>query len=169
VALNPNCPFWNDWASWNDTVKQGLQNFALASMDALMYPFFWTWKVSHVLRYYLGGTPESIVSLSWFRFTSTFTSTPKRAPVSSVFSLCHMLRPENSSYLYSTPSSCHLNLFFFIATALFAPHVRVRCRVHTQMTAFHASPCNFPDYYSSIVDWNVPLPIDSRSCKRRGF
>lgn len=43
---NPDCAFWNDAGSWNDTVKEGLKNFALASMDALIYPFFWTWKIN---------------------------------------------------------------------------------------------------------------------------
>lgn len=43
---NPNCAFWNSYGSWNDTVKAGLKNFALASMDALVYPFFWTWKIN---------------------------------------------------------------------------------------------------------------------------
>ena len=38
-------------------------NFALASMDALMYPFFWTWKVSRVLGHYPGGALEAIVSI----------------------------------------------------------------------------------------------------------
>jgi len=43
--MNPDCDLWNDSTSWNATVKQGLMNFALASMDALIYPFFWTWKI----------------------------------------------------------------------------------------------------------------------------
>jgi hypothetical protein len=62
TPLNPDCSLWNDYASWNDTVKQGLKNYALASMDALVYPFFWTWKVSCVSSYCLGGTRGSIVS-----------------------------------------------------------------------------------------------------------
>ncbi|KAF9783864.1 glycoside hydrolase family 5 protein [Thelephora terrestris] len=45
TPMNPDCSLWNDYASWNDTVKQGLKNYALASMDALVYPFFWTWKI----------------------------------------------------------------------------------------------------------------------------
>lgn len=42
---NPNCPFWDDWQNWDQATKDGLLNFALASMDALQNPFFWTWKV----------------------------------------------------------------------------------------------------------------------------
>jgi len=46
TPLNPDCTsIWNNAGTWNDTVKAGLKNFALASMDALMYPFFWTWKI----------------------------------------------------------------------------------------------------------------------------
>lgn len=52
-TLNPDCTYWNNYGSWNDTVKAGLKNFALASMDALIYPFFWTWKVSCVLRLHI--------------------------------------------------------------------------------------------------------------------
>jgi len=43
--LNPDCAFWTNSAAWNDTVKEGLKNFALASVDSLMNPFFWTWKI----------------------------------------------------------------------------------------------------------------------------
>ena len=43
--VNPDCAFWNDWQSWDQATKDGLLNFALASMDALEYPFFWNWKV----------------------------------------------------------------------------------------------------------------------------
>ena len=45
TPANPNCEFWNDWQSWDQATKDGLLNFALASMDALEYPFFWNWKV----------------------------------------------------------------------------------------------------------------------------
>jgi len=90
-TLNPNCGFWTNSASWNDTVKEGLKNFALASMDSLMNPFFWTWKVSFVLKLYLGGVLGAIASIPWSRLTigvSAFTSIPKqlsRAPVLAVF------------------------------------------------------------------------------------
>ena len=45
---NPDCPFWNDWQNWDQATKDGLLNFALASMDALENPFFWTWKVRNL-------------------------------------------------------------------------------------------------------------------------
>ena len=41
------CDFWNDYTQWNDTIKSGLKQFALASMDALQNYFFWTWKVGN--------------------------------------------------------------------------------------------------------------------------
>ncbi|KAL5528823.1 hypothetical protein ACEPAF_7962 [Sanghuangporus sanghuang] len=41
------CDSWNDYAQWNDTLKAGLKQFALASMDALQNYFFWTWKVGN--------------------------------------------------------------------------------------------------------------------------
>ncbi|KAF9783831.1 glycoside hydrolase family 5 protein [Thelephora terrestris] len=43
---NPDCAFWNAWEDWDQNTKEGLLNFALASMDAAEYPFFWTWKVA---------------------------------------------------------------------------------------------------------------------------
>ncbi|KAI0768688.1 glycoside hydrolase [Trametes elegans] len=49
VGINPNygpdCGYWQDAAGWSDATKQGLLNYALASMDALGDFFFWTWKV----------------------------------------------------------------------------------------------------------------------------
>ena len=41
----PDCGYWQDAAGWSDATKQGLLNYALASMDALGDFFFWTWKV----------------------------------------------------------------------------------------------------------------------------
>ncbi|RPD70874.1 glycoside hydrolase [Lentinus tigrinus ALCF2SS1-7] len=41
------CDYWEDWQSWSDETKQGLLNFALASMDALGDWFFWTWKIGN--------------------------------------------------------------------------------------------------------------------------
>ena len=45
VPNNPNCAFWDDWQNWDQATKDGVLNFALASMDAIENPFFWTWKV----------------------------------------------------------------------------------------------------------------------------
>ncbi|KAL4065459.1 glycoside hydrolase family 5 protein [Scleroderma citrinum] len=42
-----NCTSWTDWRNWDDTMKQGIMNFALASMDALQNWFFWTWKIGN--------------------------------------------------------------------------------------------------------------------------
>ena len=45
TPANPDCAAWNNWEGWDQNTKAGLLNFALASMDALENPFFWTWKV----------------------------------------------------------------------------------------------------------------------------
>ncbi|KAG8861682.1 hypothetical protein FRB96_002639 [Tulasnella sp. 330] len=53
---NIPCSTWNDWASWNETTKQDLQQFAMATMDALQNWFFWTWKVGNSS---ISGTVEA--------------------------------------------------------------------------------------------------------------
>jgi glucan 1,3-beta-glucosidase len=45
----PPCALFLDSSQWNETMKAGIQQFALASMDALQDWFFWTWKVSHCI------------------------------------------------------------------------------------------------------------------------
>jgi glucan 1,3-beta-glucosidase len=40
-----DCAQWTAYESWGQDTKDGLNNFALASMDALQNWFFWTWKV----------------------------------------------------------------------------------------------------------------------------
>ena len=45
------CSYWMDHTQWNQTIKDGLKEFALASMDALQNWFFWTWKVRNLTRY----------------------------------------------------------------------------------------------------------------------
>lgn len=45
TTANPDCASWNNWQGWDQATKDGLLSFALASMDALVNPFFWTWKV----------------------------------------------------------------------------------------------------------------------------
>ena len=143
ATANPDCSLWTNSASWNDTVKEGLMNFALASMDALVYPFFWTWKVSSVLICYLGGALGATVPLSWFWSTIGLAFTFARAPVSVVFCLCYTTGPENNSHLYFSPSLRLHDLLFFIAMILLVPRRRMRCRVPAQVTAFHASPCKY--------------------------
>jgi glucan 1,3-beta-glucosidase len=46
-----DCTLWQDSTNWNATVKSGLIEFALASMDALQDWFFWTWKVGLLFSY----------------------------------------------------------------------------------------------------------------------
>ena len=40
-----DCTQWEDYANWGPEIKDGVNNFALASMDTLQNWFFWTWKV----------------------------------------------------------------------------------------------------------------------------
>ncbi|KAI0687137.1 glycoside hydrolase family 5 protein [Cytidiella melzeri] len=42
-----DCDSWTDYQSWTPAMKQDIQNFALASMDALQNWFFWTWKIGN--------------------------------------------------------------------------------------------------------------------------
>ncbi|KAG8934183.1 hypothetical protein FRC02_010449 [Tulasnella sp. 418] len=44
------CGTWNDYESWDQSRKDGLKQFALASMDALQNWFFWTWKIGPSLE-----------------------------------------------------------------------------------------------------------------------
>lgn len=50
VGKNPtfqgDCTPFTDWQNWNQTFKEGVRDFSLASMDALQNWWFWTWKVS---------------------------------------------------------------------------------------------------------------------------
>lgn len=50
-----DCSFWQDSSQWNSTIKEGVMNFATASMDALQNWFFWTWKIGNSNA----GIPES--------------------------------------------------------------------------------------------------------------
>jgi hypothetical protein len=47
-----DCSMWDDYTTWNQTIRDGLHNFALASMDALQDYFFWTWKVRFIIDYF---------------------------------------------------------------------------------------------------------------------
>ncbi|KAJ7487024.1 glycoside hydrolase family 5 protein [Mycena latifolia] len=40
-----DCTLWEDASTWNASIKAGVMQFALASMDALQDWFFWTWKI----------------------------------------------------------------------------------------------------------------------------
>ncbi|KAK4701542.1 glucan 1,3-beta-glucosidase, partial [Phenoliferia sp. Uapishka_3] len=41
------CDQWNDWESWTDATKEGLQAVVRGHMDALRHSFFWTWKTGY--------------------------------------------------------------------------------------------------------------------------
>ncbi|KAE9406818.1 glycoside hydrolase [Gymnopus androsaceus JB14] len=47
TSYGGDCSFWQDSSSWNETVKAGLMEFALASMDANQNWFFWTWQIGN--------------------------------------------------------------------------------------------------------------------------
>jgi aryl-phospho-beta-D-glucosidase BglC (GH1 family) len=60
VGTTPNyataygsCADFDQWMNYNDTMKQGLYNYAVGQMDSLQNWFFWTWKIgnSTVLGY----------------------------------------------------------------------------------------------------------------------
>ncbi|KAJ7491819.1 hypothetical protein B0H11DRAFT_1911724 [Mycena galericulata] len=42
-----DCSLWMYSSTWNATVKAGVIEFALASMDAMQDWFFWTWKIGN--------------------------------------------------------------------------------------------------------------------------
>ncbi|KAF7798807.1 hypothetical protein EIP86_010032 [Pleurotus ostreatoroseus] len=42
-----DCDLYNNWDTWNATMKDGFMNLALATMDALGDWFFWTWKIGN--------------------------------------------------------------------------------------------------------------------------
>jgi hypothetical protein len=50
TTTNPDCPIYNDWQSFNATMKEGAKNFVLASLDAFQDFFFWTWKIGPSLE-----------------------------------------------------------------------------------------------------------------------
>jgi len=69
--------------------------------------------------------------------------------------LRHTTGPEINSYPCFSPFPCYLVSLSFTITSL-DPRGQVRCRVLAQVTAFHASPCKYPDYFP-IIDWSVPF------------
>ncbi|KAI0667047.1 glycoside hydrolase [Trametes maxima] len=58
-AYGPGCGYWEDATQWSDDTKQGLLNFAEASMDALGDWFFWTWKIG------ASSTTQSVRAPLW--------------------------------------------------------------------------------------------------------
>ncbi|KAF8881403.1 glycoside hydrolase superfamily [Gymnopilus junonius] len=44
-STDPQCPEYDAWETYNSTMKQGIQEFIMSSMDALGDWFFWTWKI----------------------------------------------------------------------------------------------------------------------------
>ncbi|KAJ7232221.1 glycoside hydrolase superfamily [Mycena haematopus] len=44
-SANPECPTWNDYQNYNDSMKAGILNYVEATMDTLGDWFFWTWKI----------------------------------------------------------------------------------------------------------------------------
>ncbi|KAJ6515629.1 glycoside hydrolase family 5 protein [Mycena sanguinolenta] len=44
-SANPECPSYDDYQNYNDSMKAGILNYVEASMDAMGDWFFWTWKI----------------------------------------------------------------------------------------------------------------------------
>lgn len=51
-----SCDSWNDWETWDDTLKQNYQQVAYGHMDALQNWFFWTWTIGNSTK---TGTPPN--------------------------------------------------------------------------------------------------------------
>ncbi|KZT18580.1 glycoside hydrolase family 5 protein [Neolentinus lepideus HHB14362 ss-1] len=47
VRYDGDCGVFQDSTQWNQTMKDGLRMFAMATMDALQDWFFWTWKIDN--------------------------------------------------------------------------------------------------------------------------
>lgn len=45
-----SCSSWNDWPTWDEARKEGLQQVAYAHMDATQNWFFWTWKIGNSIK-----------------------------------------------------------------------------------------------------------------------
>ncbi|KAJ7180343.1 glycoside hydrolase family 5 protein [Mycena crocata] len=54
-STNPECPEYDEYQNYNDTMKAGIQNYVLATMDALRDWFFWTWKIGPNLAGEIGS------------------------------------------------------------------------------------------------------------------
>ncbi|KAG1804107.1 glycoside hydrolase family 5 protein [Suillus subaureus] len=59
ASYGTSCSLFLDSSQWNDTMKAGLYEFTLASMDALQDWFFWTWKIGN------SSTTNSVQSPLW--------------------------------------------------------------------------------------------------------
>ncbi|KAF7301888.1 Glycoside hydrolase family 5 protein [Mycena indigotica] len=44
-STNPDCPDYDDYLNYSESMKAGIANYVLASMDATHDWFFWTWKI----------------------------------------------------------------------------------------------------------------------------
>jgi glucan 1,3-beta-glucosidase len=40
-----DCAPWNDYSTWDQSIKDGLKSLGMSTMDALGDSFFWTWKI----------------------------------------------------------------------------------------------------------------------------
>ncbi|KIJ11889.1 glucan 1,3-beta-glucosidase [Paxillus involutus ATCC 200175] len=59
ASFGASCSYYLDASQWNDTMKAGLMEFSLASMDALQNWFFWTWKIGN------SSTTNTVESPLW--------------------------------------------------------------------------------------------------------
>ena len=147
--MNPDCTTWNNYASWNDTVKAGLKNFALASMDALIYPFFWTWKVSYILAYHLGGAlwPNISILAPVGHFHGWDRSTGCEHQRQLYFFPYHPSGPKNHTYIFYFSSLGHLGSLSVVFAALLAPRGRVKS---PGLASCDSVPCITLGYFPTI-------------------
>jgi hypothetical protein len=156
-----------NYAGWNDTVKEGLKNFALASMDALIYPFFWTWKVSRMLGRPDEGALGFIISLSCFFLGYRYFYFYVRAEaVGTSTGLNHILPmshhwPEINSYLHFSPFRCHLDLSF-PSTGSLVPHGPVGQPGPRWSDSVPCITPQTPGFFLFHNRLECPLPIDTR-------
>jgi glucan 1,3-beta-glucosidase len=41
-----DCAPWNDYSTWDQSIKDGLKSLGMSTMDVLGDSFFWTWKIA---------------------------------------------------------------------------------------------------------------------------
>ena len=73
ASYGGDCSPWEDASTWDDSVKSGLMQFALSSMDSLQNYFFWTWKVT-----LLNHSPRLPTYLLVYRSVIRLSRTPYR-------------------------------------------------------------------------------------------
>ncbi|KAF9234820.1 glycoside hydrolase family 5 protein [Melanogaster broomeanus] len=95
VSYGDSCSYYLDASQWNDTMKAGLMEFTLASMDALQDWFFWTWKIGN------SSTTNTVQSPLWsyqLGLQNGWIPTDPRAAVGTCAALGVSGQPFNGQY-----------------------------------------------------------------------